>query len=277
MSDVVTLTQTLGKAPGAAFEQGNHTITYAATDSCGNLETCSFEITVLSEGACGPIAGYTLLGEYNGHAYYLSEAQLPWVDAQFTAATDGGYLAVMNTQEENDFLQGVLGNAIPFIGFSDVASEGTGAWANEDSVTIDLSFSNTDENDFAVMNFWAGTWQMVNQWVVKKYVMEMSCGGVGAAVSPSPAPMMATQFFKPSIHSIYPNPADDYITVRLTNDKELDANFTIYDARGQVFLTEKRTLPKGASELEFEISNLPTGMYFLQLGQGTYQRFVKMD
>ena len=275
LSDVVTLTQTFGEAPGSALEQGNHTITYAATDSCGNLETCSFEITVLSEGACGPIAGYTLLGEYNGHAYYLSDDELPWVDAQFVAATDGGYLATMNTQEENDFLQSVLGNAIPFIGFSDVETEGTGIWANEDSVTIDLSFNNTEENDFAVMNFWAGTWQMVNQWVVRKYVMEMSCGGDGAAIPA--APMIAPQFFKPSIHEIYPNPAADYITVRLTNDKELDANFTIYDARGQVFLTEKRNLPKGASELEFEISNLPAGMYFLQLGQGEYQRFVKMD
>ena len=274
LSDVVTLTQTLGLPSGSALEQGIHTISYAAMDSCSNLETCSFEISVLSEGACGPIAGYTLLGEFNGHAYYLSDAELQWVDAQFVAATDGGYLATMNTQEENDFLQSVVGTSIPFIGYSDVVTEGTGVWANEDDVTIDLSYSNTDENDFAVINFWAGTWQMVNQWVIKKYVMEVSCGG---AESIAPAPVMANQFFKPSIHAIYPNPADDFITVRLTNDKELDATFTIYDARGQVFLSENRNLPKGASELEFEITKLPAGMYFLQLGHGEYQRFVKMD
>lgn len=202
-----------------------------------------------------------------------SWVNLKWVDAQFTAATDGGYLAVMNTQEENDFLQGVVGNSLPFIGYSDVTTEGEGTWANEDSVTIDLSYSNTDENDFAVMNFWAGTWQMVNQWVSKKYIMEMSCGAVGGAAPPMAAP----QFLKPTIHAIYPNPADDFITVRLTNDQELEADFIIYDARGQVFLAEKRSLPKGASELDFEITNLPAGMYFLQLGHGEYQRFVKMD
>ncbi|HHB78598.1 MAG TPA: HYR domain-containing protein [Saprospiraceae bacterium] len=274
-NDTVLLTQTLGQTSGAYFEQGNHTIAYAATDSCGNIETCSFEITVSSAGACGPIVGYTLLGEYNGHAYYLSDEALHWVDAQFAAASDGGYLATINSQAENDFLKGVIGHSLPFIGYSDADTEGTGTWANGDSMTLDLSFNNTDENDFAVINFWAGTWQMVNQWVTKKYVMEIECGAAQGGVAP--APILTTSSWKPTMHDIYPNPADDYITVRLTNPQEKNIQFKIYDARGQVFLSEKRTLPRGASELEFEITKLPAGMYFLQLGQGEYRRFVKMD
>ena len=42
----VTLTQTAGQANGDFFTVGTHTISYQATDDCGNVETCSFTITV---------------------------------------------------------------------------------------------------------------------------------------------------------------------------------------------------------------------------------------
>ena len=276
-SDVIALTQTVGAAPGSAFVQGSHIITYSATDSCGNAEVCSFNITITTEGggvSCGPIAGYTLLGDYNGHSYYLSEEELHWDEAQYVAATNGGYLVSVNTQAENDFLKGAIGNELPFIGYSDVDVEGEGAWANEDSITLDLSYNNSDENDFAVINFWAGTWQLVNQWVAKKYIMEVDCNGVQAQVAPM---MRSHRFFKPAIHGIYPNPAEDLITARFTNNQEKDVEFLILDVRGHVFLSEKRSLPQGASELSFDITNLPAGMYFLKMENGEYQRFVKMD
>ncbi|MEM6320918.1 MAG: HYR domain-containing protein [Bacteroidota bacterium] len=41
-----TFTQTGGPSVGSLFDPGNYTITYSATDNCGNTTTCSFTITV---------------------------------------------------------------------------------------------------------------------------------------------------------------------------------------------------------------------------------------
>jgi len=130
-----------------------------------------------SYAQCDPISGYTSLGEYNGHGYYLSDASVPWQQAKTLAENAGGYLATMNNQAENDFLKSNLGNNLAFIGYNDAATQGVGQWANNEPVTLNLSYDNSSENDYAVMNFWAGTWQMVNQWVYKPFVMEMACNG----------------------------------------------------------------------------------------------------
>jgi len=44
--DGLTITQTSGLASGSVFPEGMSTITYTATDACGNTETCSFKVTV---------------------------------------------------------------------------------------------------------------------------------------------------------------------------------------------------------------------------------------
>lgn len=44
-----TLAQTAGPASGSTFTVGSTTISYEATDACGNTEMCSFTITVLPE------------------------------------------------------------------------------------------------------------------------------------------------------------------------------------------------------------------------------------
>lgn len=64
---------------------------------------------------CGAIAGFTKLGEVNGHGYYLSDASVNWNEAKTLAENAGGYLATMNDQAENDFLKSNLNNNMVFI------------------------------------------------------------------------------------------------------------------------------------------------------------------
>lgn len=222
---------------------------------------------------CDAISGFTKLGEHNGHAYYLSDASASWQEAKTLAENAGGYLATMNDQAENDFLQSNLNNNMVFIGYHDEANEGIGQWANNESVTLDLSDGNTSEKDYAVMNFWNGEWGMVSQWVHKLFVMEMACG------SPQPIPKQqaVNTVVSSTIYDIYPNPALDHITLSVIAQEEKMATFNIYDGRGQVLLSEKRFLPQGSSEVGFELSSLPMGMYFVkEAGASKYQNFVIM-
>ena len=50
-------------------------------------------------------AGYSLLGEFNDHRYYLSEANFNHAQASAQAASLGGYMASIVEATENDFLR----------------------------------------------------------------------------------------------------------------------------------------------------------------------------
>ena len=273
----VTVTQTGGPTSGSNLAAGSYNVTYEATDLCGNTATCGFTITVTGGASnCNDLPGYTLLGSYGGHGYYLSNDEANWNQAKTLAENAGGYLASMNTQAENDYLMSMLGNNMVFIGFNDATTEGTGQWANGDAVTLDLSYGNSPEADYAIMNFWAGTWEMANMWVAKKYVMEMNCG----ASQPAPYQYVPLPIIGTKLMSMYPNPADDIITARILSEKEATVQFLIFNAQGQAQSTTKADLEKGVNEIDFEIQDLEPGMYFLKTtGQDANQviRFVKMD
>jgi hypothetical protein len=65
---------------------------------------------------------------------------------------------------------------------------------------------------------------------------------------------------KESKFSLYPNPATDKITVELSGMTQ-GGNLTIVDIEGQEFITRQITEPK----TQIDISNLPSGVYFVQL------------
>ncbi len=246
--------------------------TIAESNENNNMVTAPIAVGASTGGGCSAtIAGFTKLGEYNGHGYYLSDAPTNWAQAKTLAENAGGYLATMNDQAENDYLKSNIGNEMVFIGYNDAATEGVGSWATNEPVTLDLSYSNSAENDYGVMNFWAGTWQMVNQFVAKKYVMEMNCS------TPQPAPIVLTPktLVGTEIQGVYPNPVMDNFTLRVVSVDEKETSFNIYDARGQRLLSEKKYLPQGVSEVDFDVSELPAGMYFVKAeGMNAYHNFV---
>ncbi len=177
VNDNIELTLLSGMPSGSAFSLGTHTITYQASDACDNIVSCNFDVTVLAGTAeCDSISGYTKLGTWNGHGYYLSDGLATWEEASVLADDAGGYLATMNDSTENEFLKSVLGQNMVFIGYSDAADEGQPTWIHGDNSSIDFSYNNSDTHDYAVMNFWAGTWEMVNFQVRKKYIVEIDCG-----------------------------------------------------------------------------------------------------
>jgi len=165
-----SIVQTQGPAPGSVFSPGSTTIEYTATDGCGNVEVCSFDVIVSggltlecipdqtvevnsisgaiitwdepgattccsncnsgSGATPGPIAGFIYMGTLGSSHYYCSNDPALWPDAQATSVANGGHLAIINSATENNFLANLLTIQSAYIGLSDAASQGTFQWVD---------------------------------------------------------------------------------------------------------------------------------------------------
>ena len=78
-------------------------------------------------------AVFALGGTWNGHFYLVIEEPKTPPDAQAVCRSMGGYPASVTSQEENDFIAGLLDQAAGgayIIGGTDCGTEGTWRWMN---------------------------------------------------------------------------------------------------------------------------------------------------
>ncbi|MCP4124429.1 MAG: HYR domain-containing protein, partial [Bacteroidetes bacterium] len=180
----VDIQQIGGPPKGSFFPLGTTTISYMATDNCGNTAYCSFSVTLLNDGVtiecpddivaectsggegskvCWPspdvstccdacpedpeIPGWVYMGEYLGHRYYCSTYKATWWDAKAVGESMGGYLAVINDAVENQMLGSFLRNQHAYVGLSDHEEEGVFKWVNGDPVTFENWYPN-QPNDY---------------------------------------------------------------------------------------------------------------------------------
>jgi len=182
-----------GLPSGSLFPIGTTQINYGSFLSgpvgfCQVMANCNFSVTVNPQnggGGCpGNISGFTTLGEYGDSKYYLSNSNAQPAAAQSTANSNGGYLAVISSAGENDFIQQNINN-MSYIGLNDVASEGNLQWVNGESLTYNnvnpcgFCESNSGSKDYVIMAPWNGTWSFSSQFNSRPYVMEIPCDGGG--------------------------------------------------------------------------------------------------
>ena len=67
------------------------------------------------ESGVGYVDDHTYLGSYDGHSYFMSKQSFSWQDAKSEAEVEGGYLAMIKSEEENNAIQKFV-NEILFIG-----------------------------------------------------------------------------------------------------------------------------------------------------------------
>jgi len=86
----------------------------------------------------------SISGNFNGHTYELSEQKKNWNMAKRDAKKRDGYLVVINSSDEQKFLEKILEEAKTrenfcepvWIGFSDERKEGNWKWVNGDKATF---------------------------------------------------------------------------------------------------------------------------------------------
>lgn len=184
----ITIAQVAGPASGSYFAANGQpvTITYLFSDNCGNTAQQSFTVTITAQGGgCPPsIAGFTALGEFNGHKYFLSNGKDTWLNNKNLAEAHNGYLATINNAAENAFIKSQISEMV-HIGINDVNSEGNLEWANGDAVGYtnlsDCSWCgiNDASHDFGLMLHWDGKWSFEHQWGARKFVLEVDCADTG--------------------------------------------------------------------------------------------------
>ncbi|XP_077326158.1 CD209 antigen-like [Lithobates pipiens] len=84
--------------------------------------------------------------EYEKHCYFLSSFQLTWQNAENMCLNRGGYLAIINNKEEQNFIEKNLGGRFVWIGLTDQETEDTFKWVDGTTLTP-TSFSYWDEEE----------------------------------------------------------------------------------------------------------------------------------
>lgn len=77
---------------------------------------------------------------------------------------------------------------------------------------------------------------------------------------------------------MYPNPAQDNLTIDYTSSATEDVTITVTDMTGRVLISQNRNAVQGDNQLNIDLSELPRGNYFLQLKStttSTIQAIVK--
>ena len=254
----------------------------------------SGQITIGSGGGGGgcdgstSISGFTFIGEYGNSRYYFSDNTSRPTDAQATCQDNGGYLASISSLGENNFIQqGISG--ITYIGLNDEDSEGNLEWYSGENLNysnIDIcSFcnENTDNNDYGVMASWSGGWSWSNFWNQRQYIIEVPCAtgfnGAPSSLIISNLGNDLNEAAKPSLKSVVPNPAEEFIYAKIESETEEVVEIQIFDARGSLVKTVSVGLYKGLVFEEINISDLPSGLYYMNIPQGQKKhsqlKFVK--
>jgi len=75
---------------------------------------------------------------------------------------------------------------------------------------------------------------------------------------------------------LFPNPAKETVQLNVGSIKRADAVVTITDVQGRVQINQSTELQPGKNSLQFNISQLPAGMYMVNINTGTEKRTLKL-
>lgn len=82
---------------------------------------------------------------------------------------------------------------------------------------------------------------------------------------------------KPGNVSMYPNPANDQLTITLQSDENQTSTIGIVDMLGRKSLSIEKEISQGANKVDVDLSHLQKGVYFVQVtcnGENTIQKLV---
>ncbi|MEO1626479.1 MAG: lectin-like protein, partial [Bacteroidota bacterium] len=237
----VRIQQISGPPKGGHFDPGTTEVCYRASDNKGNYAECCFKVhvhparircrddvhvycdpgtngkrvnwTPPTADYCGQgcvdkrdIPGFIYMGTHKGHQYYCSNFTETWHNARQFCIDNGGHLASINDEEENDFLAGIVAAPSAYIGLHDENQEGSWEWLNGDDFTysnwIDGQPNNYNNAQHYVEIFgkntaYRGKWNDQYGYEKREFIMEVPCYTPYQVDGPP-----SGSWFSPGIHHI---------------------------------------------------------------------------
>lgn len=81
-----------------------------------------------------------------------------------------------------------------------------------------------------------------------------------------------------TIHSVYPNPASTNCTIEFNSLKEENMDIELVDVSGKILMRKEQVKAmNGSNKVEFEVSSISIGSYFIRLTNGEFTATEKLD
>ena len=271
---------------------------YLAPPNSGTGE-CS-GIIVNDDGGAGnngcpdEIAGFEYLGEFDGSKYYFSNDVAQPAEAQDIAMMNNGNLAVINSEQENAFIQSKI-SELAYIGLNDAGSEGNLEWVDGSAVNFsnfdicNICEANTNDKDYVIIHSWNGGWSWSSKFSARKYVLEVVCNSTMTLSEDKTTELLKEELDKNAkvamqdlgitTGKIFPNPASDQINVSFKSKKGGNVSISIFDLNGKEVLRQSIQTQIGDNQMDFNINALSPGIYFIHIqgnkGDSSQFKFVK--
>lgn len=307
--------------PGDLFPTGTTTVKLNTTDLSGNLTTCAFDIIVkpklevlcsdvleVSIGAgetaadiywnvpqvatdCGNCAtdslpDYEFLGHFAGHNYfrYTLPKEL-WGFAEQFAEAQGGYLACINSEAENEFITSrMFPLTAAWIGLSDWETENDFVWTNGEPLTytnwVGDSIPVFHEDRDYVLLYNDGEWYPNYSFEKERFILEIPCwdnGNGQISTEDSGVFGFGEYFINYSASDVCGNNCDCDLEIFVTEGNvaycEMQANSTVWIESMTVANFTRNTGNDGGygDHTDTEITAAPNDCYFALVPGGNDQ------
>ena len=221
-----SVTVTMSEEVFAAYADGTASGALVAADFVYSVSGGEATLASTTPSSIMPPAEFISIGTYNGHSYYRSSSATSWYKAKQLCENAGGYLAVITSEGENDFIQENFGrNSHFWIGLTDEATEGTHVWVTGETFSYTNWYSGEPNNDptqhYAGMYYHTGTWWDDHGSDSYYYLLEM----------PSTSPTFLNKYTLGVEYNGLPNGYERLSVSPAAN--------SIYDATGNVASTDQ--------------------------------------
>ncbi len=269
------------KNSGFCFVIGSTSVVYTATDARNNTSTCSFNVVVTPVTTGTADLGLTVTTPnltYNN-----------WTNISFkTTATNNSTTAFSNVKIEFKFPTGTVNGGSTVLSSGDWSEWCMGGvqcftWTIP---TLAANATATLDIPLFVLNVATpivGTAKLLSSTPTDAVTANNIASATinhSVAAPPESARLKATQQIPVVIQTISPNPTEGDIMLRLESLDEREVHFNFSDAFGRIVKTEIRNVEKGQNHLQFDVGQLPQGIYIItpstSLGKQMPHKFMKL-
>ncbi len=120
-----------------------------------------------------------------------------------------------------------------------------------------------------------GAWSNTACYTLKASIRSTAWRTDGSDTEPGEEIQIEAQFENAGF-GLYPNPAANQVRVEVPLEADGNVNVAILDPSGKIALSQQQMMVKGDNQVTFDLSTLPTGIYFVQVRNGEIAKTRKL-